>query len=506
MAETHRIDLGDIQSDEQVVELAQELHRDETAANKFEFNFSSWEKETEGRDDLRLNWDPLLRELETSEKLENVKVAHILMGRIRPLYCNQFFQALQRNPKVKSLKLSCLRFASNNSEGIVNFLNGATSLRDLAFCSCFTARHSEVIREIVAAVQCNLNRLHSLEFCSVMCESELMCPILQSLTSFGSSCCLGKLSYTAGGARFGDKLLKMSTAEAFQQYLESPSATIQCLRMNTIHFRHDWPEATLILQALSRNTSVKELEFEFCNIPRGKRYPHQLLASLVANRSALRITNCNFFRQQQFSDAVVEALVQKGSALRMFEFDVNEKSFTRRPIETFRKLMSAVGSSSQLERLTIREIRTNDADHFRTLLDGIVRSKVTEVTLHFKDQRVLKTERHRTEQDQCALLEAIQRNYIVQNVECKPEYGRYWFSEANEAQLELYLDRNRKLAKWIKNPKLVPQELWPEAVMLALKAGANSLYQSLLALSGHGIGLRQGSRKRKRPEHDDPGP
>jgi len=90
-------------------------------------------------------------------------------------------------------------------------------------------------------------------------------------------------------------------------------------------------------------------------------------------------------------------------------------------------------------------------------------------------------------------------------VQCKKhESEENWLNEANQSRLELYLYRNRKLAQWIENPKLVPRDLWQYAIMLALEAGINSLYQSLLALSGHDIGLRQQGRKRKRPRYYDP--
>jgi len=46
------------------------------------------------------------------------------------------------------------------------------------------------------------------------------------------------------------------------------------------------------------------------------------------------------------------------------------------------------------------------------------------------------------------------------------------------------------------NPSNVPSKLWPLAVSMAQQASKESLFASLKALSGSGIGLVQGHRKR----------
>jgi len=107
------------------------------------------------------------------------------------------------------------------------------------------------------------------------------------------------------------------------------------------------------------------------------------------------------------------------------------------------------------------------------------------------------------------LLDTLQKNFNVQSVnlvqgDFRPEIT--WLSEANQIRLDFYLNRNRKLAQWIANPNLVPKELWPEAMKLAVEAGSESLYSSLQALAKLGNSLRERGRKRKRPQYYKPAP
>jgi len=107
------------------------------------------------------------------------------------------------------------------------------------------------------------------------------------------------------------------------------------------------------------------------------------------------------------------------------------------------------------------------------------------------------------------LLQALESNYNIQNTDFKFTMDNVMdgdadlFDGAHATQLEIYLDRNRKLAWWIKHPALVPRELWPEALYLARKVGNKPLFlQSLLAISREG--LRTQGCKRKRPQQHGP--
>jgi len=142
--------------------------------------------------------------------------------------------------------------------------------------------------------------------------------------------------------------------------------------------------------------------------------------------------------------------------------------------------MAAVSSSTRLEHLDLHSIgsRERNGNHEQEVLDAVPSFKMKNLKLIFAHDN-----------GQAALLELLKRNYFIQNVECAVLPGREYWNEANRMRLDFYLNRNRKLSQWMENPKLVPRDLWPEAMKLALEAGITSLYLSLLELSSEGIGL-----------------
>lgn len=154
------------------------------------------------------------------------------------------------------------------------------------------------------------------------------------------------------------------------------------------------------------------------------------------------------------------------------------------PLPAFQALLTAAtNSSTQLEHLIIERVPFSDDTYDQALKLAIPSLKIKEFTLLDWGSS--------TEEQTANLLEALNKNYVLQKVQ----------GLGLETQLELFLSRNRKLAEWTDNPMLVPRELWSFALSLALEAGVNSLYQNLLAFSGEGVGLQpEGVRKRKRPQ------
>lgn len=178
--------------------------------------------------------------------------------------------------------------------------------------------------------------------------------------------------------------------------------------------------------------------------------------------------------------------------------------------------MSAVSKRTTLEHLIIQCVNPRDeaTNHCLPVLLGAFPSfKVKEMTLKILPES--------SNEVQTRILSALKKNYVLQRVQCVSidrfhEFSDIdqanWFSAANQAALESCLERNRKLARWTEDPTLVPRDLWTYAIDLALKAGVPSLYQSLLALANHSIGLRrptlespmkEESRQLKRDETDD---
>jgi len=491
-----RIPFGPFRHNTEVEAVAQELHGNEFA-NEFYFSFSN-----NSRPDLvDLDWNPLLNELATRAKLEIVRIEYIPDGHFLQLFRNQLFQALQ-NAHVQSLELWNVRLSNSDTEGIISFLGGgAIALTDVSLEQCL-ADGATVASDIASALLGN-NRIQSLTL-SISGDVLLCRAIFQGLASSHSAPCLRKLVYKPA---FLNDEENESLAEDLRHYLESPNATIQHLEIHNFNF--NYPSGSeKILSGLSRNTSVDELAFDGCYIrdeeeeDEGNEAGHeyaQKFADLLRSKpelASLSLCRGDFLGFRLIGDAVTEMLTQRASSLRCLEFSVSANiALFNMNLQDF---MNAVVSSTQLERLLVRGIATRWVDILRTFEDSIPLLKVKELTVFFHG---------RSHDAEGRLLAALKRNYTVQNVifkEAVANSNANWFSEANQARLESYVDRNRKLAQWVENPKMVPRELWSYAMTLALKAGVNPLFQSLLALSGQGIGLRQRGRKRKRPQYFKP--
>lgn len=97
---------------------------------------------------------------------------------------------------------------------------------------------------------------------------------------------------------------------------------------------------------------------------------------------------------------------------------------------------------------------------------------------------------------------ALKRNFCLRKVRCDSEVTEF-ITEIDERKVDFYMNRNVKLAEWVVNPSLVPKNLWPHALKLAVEAGYESLYRSLHAVAPE-AGSSKRSRKRKRPVYYDP--
>jgi len=448
-------------------------------------------------------WDPLLNELATREKLETVEIWHTPTGHLLPLFRDQFFQALQRrNKNLQSLELNRIAFSRNNAEGIVSYLLGGSAVSAPTHLTLFSCTEEQRISAAAASPARSITtvlrqsaQLQSLEI--EYCNEGFISDIFRSLA------CVVDDNHASGLAKVVIETVQpqpplaepreLLYLEAMGQYFESPRATVQSLEM-TVGFSSTNGFSRLS-QGLIRSTSVKEVVFDSCDFQGdGIQEQIQSLADLVRKKPNLSTLRAQFFDKQEFCDAVIEVLGRRTSPLQCLDIEYSNNIM-------FREVLIAATKSTRLEQVAINGIvfdpHAPPYGRFETLVDKIRSLKVAELKLDIVTESGMGAEE--------LVLGALRRNYIVQRVECiEHESEDNWLSEANQSRLDFYLDRNRKLAEWVENPKLVPRELWQYAIMLALEAGINSLYQSLLALSGQVIGLRQQGRKRKRPRYYNP--
>jgi len=494
------------QNDDQIVRAAQTLsfYMGENS-RKMTFDFG---EETEQHHNVPfLNWDPLLREIESLQSLQAANILYTPTSRLIHLFRHRFFQALQRNTNIESIAFANTDF-TNHSEGIISFLDGAPSnLTKISFSGC---EDSSTEKLIATALQRNTSIL---ALTLGACDGSLAHSIFQKLASSDGSTlsCLKKIIFHRL-----DMPEHHQVWEAMQEYLVSPTATAQCLELKGVHtfslpsgFKH-------FAQGLIQSTTVEELIFFHCFLgyddssENEDEHEQELaeetekqLVTLVCskpNLSTLRVSNCNFFQYSSFAGAIVHLLTQRKSPLRLLEisYDDYDVDFII-PYGEFQSLMTGVANSTRLEHFILGYFSHFDAHqqnhYFRAAMNAIPSFKIKKLTLDFRGRRF------ESDENRSMFLEAIKSNYCIQSVYFEP-IG--WLRETNRSRLEFFLYRNRKLAEWVENPKLVPPELWPEALELALKAGKDALYRSLQALSGQGVGSKKRGRKRKWPQRHDP--
>lgn len=278
----------------------------------------------------------------------------------------------------------------------------------------------------------------------------------------------------------------LTSLSALQQYLQSTAVPmIQIVEINNNNNIHED-----VLECLAQCTaaSLTEMVLYRCGTARLKK-----LAKLVRKATqlhTLRLSNCTFLEDMPFTNAMIKVLLRRKSPLRCLEFDLRD--FSDCYLSEF---MSALGRSIGLERLVIRRIEHLAGRLNLSRISNVIPLlKVKHLTLEFSAAQYYN---HSSPQDPWLVLSALKRNYFIQSCSWN---GTRSVSLVQKAQVDFWIERNRKLAQWCKDPTQVPRLFWPEAMKMALKAGRESLYLSLVAISKKDGGLRQqGSRKRKRP-------
>lgn len=524
--------LYDFWNGDQVVAAAQALHGNERVA-RVEFNFGF-----DDNDINNLNWGPLLQEIETREKLEDAVIHDERYSALPFPTAVQFFQALRENANLRKLQLCNVIFTSDIADAFVAFVEKSTPLMtNLHLSRCRGSDVAEAEKVANALKRNNRLQLLSLD----RCETELLCIIFQSLASQDSLSVLKSLLYHSSipervgqmksrpaPPRIGDLIGELPAdykriGQSMNQYLESDNATIQRLELKDLVFgnlRLEM-EARSILYGLSRNTSVTELGITMYKdrIPyywQGKQGPQERveqLADLVRNKQSLQSICFSgmLFGYGIFSDAIVENLNQRNFSLRCLEITGARNV----PSSSFRAILSALTKNgTRLERFILRElsfVRGMMSPAFVLMAENPLLLKVKNLTLSFEPGA--------TQEDKTRLLQTLASNFSIQSLHCEntcvviserrlpgsnhernwfisetrlpgSNHERNWFSGTQQERLESIVNRNKKLAAWTMNPRLVPRELWSYAMGLALKAGINSLFQSLVELSGFGIGLK----------------
>ena len=190
------------------------------------------------------------------------------------------------------------------------------------------------------------------------------------------------------------------------------------------------------------------------------------------------------------SQQQLESLANIIPAMKVKELEVS----VRPDLNSFNTFFRAV-AKSKLERFLIGNVSSQE--QLESLMNNIPAMTLTDLEVAVRPNLNSRITRQ-------ALLEAVGNNFCLRSVmgtvrELDYVHGSWpdLFADAEDKQrLEFYMDRNQRLEEWVKNPAPVREDVWPEALQLADRAGPNTLYQSMLALSEFGIGLTAGQRER----------
>jgi len=286
-------------------------------------------------------------------------------------------------------------------------------------------------RNLAEALQRNSN-IETLELRWI--DSVNVAPILQSL---GTNTMLKTLIV-------GPKPQSVDEVSTALQYLVERNTTIHAIEMMGWHFSETWFRP--LAQSIIQSGSVSKLSF----------------------------TSCSF--TDAVSRQLFESIIQTKSNLHSLTLVVGSQMFPN--ILTFRAFLDAV-SKSKLVRLHVRSIE--GWLQFEALTICIPAMKVQDLVLAFFHVG------HNAKQE---LLQAIKRNFSLRSLEAK-FYHRDAFDDNDKERLNFFFNRNERLAQWVENPSTVPRHLWPEALKLAMEAGKDTLFRSLLVLSGSSIGIKR---------------
>ena len=459
-------------SDEPSVELAPALEQNHFITD-IAIIFSADVRDDETR--AANNWTELLRVMATRNILRKVSVSADNAEDVdQSDSAVLFLEAIQQNPAVQSVSLYSLGFSADS---FATFLNTASSPTSLKIMQCTIVQRSnrgesgEWNRLVGDAFRRNTS-IQTLELAYL--DDSFMLPILQSLRAVN-----GTLRTLIFKMYYG-YVLNPEISSLMQNILES-TTSIQRFELAGSYSGSTFGPLALGLIA---STSVSDIKFGFCRFVDGGSIHLQNIIRNKTNLTCLSVTYYSSFWSSGGMEALVQALSSPNSPLRSFEFRFGILGSI--PAGQFRNLLRAI------ERSKLKHVSIHVGHQAPQLLGALIQSipamKVTELGLS--------TDFHLARDTTHDLLQAFKRNYRLQQVQHDFE-----FNAAEQSRLDLYLERNKRLAHWVENPATVPQHLWPDATKLALEDGESSLFASLRTVLGSDYAsLVSGKRKRKRPQ------
>jgi len=401
------------------------------------------------------------------------------------VFNQQFVRAFAQNSNILSVEFESLNMLGGIlifGEDLSYLIDTATSVKCLPLICLLDP-------DGLTAVADSLQRNTNIETLELALPDNFSARIIQALASNRT---LKNLEWNPG--RTDERPLEL--LHAIQHLLDS-SSTIE-----HFHFKGGHGRAHLfaqVLSALTDSASVQDVSFSSSKISGPAR--EVAFCNMLTRKTNLRsLAITDFSEFVDCTDACVGAIIscmtRPHTSLRKLELDFGIfGNFVQPPI-AFVRLLHAI-SRSKLEHLRIRVVHARQ--DFELLLSALPNFKLKELEL------VIIYNGPNMKQD---LLEALKNNYSLRSVKGGTANFTFntddeieeLFNDDDKRRLAFFAERNARLDAWTENPSLVPRDLWPYALDLAVKAGRESLFCSLRsALGFDALQAKQGKRTRKRP-------
>jgi len=429
-------------------------------------------------------WPELLRVIATREQLETVRLECAGIwgdgdGDDSTRRARAFVLAIQQNSNVRSVAFA----SAMPRQVLTSFLDHVgVNLKALEL-TAVTGNSLEDSREVALALQRNT----SIESLTVWMglPGGFMQTILDNLVS---NAVVKRLVVSSMGPS-NHRNTEPVEALAIQRLLEA-TTSIRCFELTEC--RLDNGGFPIICQGLLNSRAVSDIKFDRCSfVSEQMANEFNSILQRKANLRSLSMTSCYDPSPPRIQTMLAAFFLRGDSPLRCFKLEGSLDLFLRNGcVDSF---LAAI-AKSKLESFSIGRISSQQQL-------GSLTNNIPEMKL--KDFEVVVRTNLNSPTTKEALLEAVRNNFCLRSVVGKVRdfhldhsHHQDLFDEGDKQRLEFYFDRNQQVVKWVKNPATVRRVVWPEALKLAERAGPNTLFQNMRALSGVGIGLKKGKRKR----------
>jgi len=419
-------------------------------------------------------FNPLLHLLATRTCLLRVELRDAVgyrYDRLRTARMAPFFQAIQRNNRIRLVSLRSLNIGVSTTDDSSNSAIAAlfdllSSAPGLEFHGCKIMNLFDGERRIEEAIRRNTT-IQKLVLDSVN-HDRFVTPILKGL-----ACTESLKSLTLADERM---VLAQPSVTAFQNLLAS-AATIDEIRIvGPMNGQRGFDP---MAQALIVSDCITSLYFEG-GFLRDRASVSAFLRVLREKNNLTTLTMRAF--GFGYGDTMKTVWDELAATLRRPESNLNNLEIHGYTPCFRRQLGTLLGVVAQGTHTRLTRFSTCVSDTTFPILNRFLTAllvKELELDLSFGP-----TDRTRNvgRWMQGEFLASLKGNHRIQSLSVTVVDQADFFNDADNLFMGGCVNRNVRLAQWIENPSVLPQHLWPPALHMAQNVDPGSLYKSLLVV------------------------